>query len=164
MRHPFDGLNLVGCESEAVGAPVPQTRNEPTDSSHRLSRREWLDRLCAAVASTLILPMASSIASERTARPPANPQRPNLPPGQFTTQALGEAGNPPRIVLPPGQVTTLALGEEGNPPRVPPTTNVRNEEGVKPPRGPITTFALGEEGNPPKRPTMAWFEAGERVR
>jgi hypothetical protein len=119
-----------------------------------------LDRLCAAVASTLILPMASSIASERTARPPANPQRPNLPPGQFTTQALGEEGNPPRIVLPPGQVTTLALGEEGNPP----ITKARNEEGVKPPRGPITTFALGEEGNPPKPPTMAWFEAGERVR
>jgi hypothetical protein len=160
MRHPFDGLNLAGCESEAVGAPVPQTRNEPTDSSHRLSRREWLDRLCAAVASTLILPMASSIASERTARPPANRQGPNLPPGQVTTQALGEEGNPPQIVLPPGQVTTLALGEEGNPP----ITKARNEEGVKPPRGPITTFALGEEGNPPKPPTMAWFEAGERVR
>jgi hypothetical protein len=160
MRHPFDGLNLAGCESEAVGAPVPQTRNEPTDSSHRLSRREWLDRLCAAVASTLILPMASSIASERTARPPANRQGPNLPPGQVTTQALGEEGNPPQIVLPPGQVTTLALGEEGNPP----ITKARNEEGVKPPRGPITTFALGEEGNPPKPPTMAWFEAGQRVR
>jgi hypothetical protein len=160
MRHPFDGLNLAGCESEAVGAPVPQTRNEPTDSSHRLSRREWLDRLCAAVASTLILPTASSIASERTARPPANPQGPNLPPGQVTTQALGEEGNPPQIVLPPGQVTTLALGEEGNPP----ITEARNEEVVKPPRPPITSRRTGEEGNPPKRPTMAWFEAGERVR
>ncbi len=160
MRHPFDGLNLVGCESAAVNAPVTQTRNEPTDSSPRLSRREWLDSLCAAVASTLILPTASSFASGRIVGPPANPQRPNLPPGLITTQALGEEGNPPRIVLPPGQVTTLALGEEGNPPRVPPTTKARNEDGVTPPRGPMTTFALGEEGNPPKPPlTAAWFEA-----
>lgn len=164
MRHPFDGLNLVECESAAVNAPGTQINNEPSESSQRLSRREWLDRLCAAVASTLILPTASSFASGQTVGPSAKPGRPNLPPGAVTTQALGEEGYPPRIVLPPGQVTTLALGEEGNPPRVPPTTKARNEEGVTPPRGPLTTFALGEEGNPAKRPTMAWFEAGERVR
>ncbi|MEJ5275677.1 MAG: hypothetical protein WHU94_07195, partial [Thermogemmata sp.] len=110
MRHPFDGIILPPSE----GQDGANGENQPVEET--VSRRDWLQRLLAASAGMLALPLAGNAVP-----PPAHPPGQQEPAPAPTTLALKEEGNPPpkpnpTDPQPEPKPTTLALGEEGNPP------------------------------------------------
>lgn len=142
----------------------------------RVGRREFLRQVVAVGVSSAT---AYSLLGQATAQaqmattyavgeettpslPPQSQTQRQRPPGQVTTQALGEETSPPQVTTyavgeessPPADMTTQAIGEESNPP--PMTTHAIGEEANPPP---MTTQAIGEESRPP----MTTFAVGEET-